>query len=143
MKLKPKHEALRRHLARWIDRARWPGYMVTDADLIAYIAHESTGEGGKPPPLAWVKVAEEITINQLWAEMADNWSSGFGWSHGLDHTIRCEWSERRGSNIWMRKLITIARGIQKKGFMEAMLAFTGFSEEDRQRYLTARFGPTS
>ena len=129
---------LRAHLERWVDRARWPDYVLTDADMAAYVAHESTGMGEKPAPLAWVKKTEEITINQLWSEMAEMWGAGYGWSYPLHHTMRMEWSERRCSNIWMRKLLTIARSIRSKGFMDAMLAYTGFSNEDRAKYLDRR-----
>lgn len=138
IRLKPKHEELRRHLTRFIDRARWPDYVVTDDDLRAYIEHESTGRGAKPEPLAWVKQTEEITIHQLWSEMAETWANGMGWYYPIAHTIRCELSERRGSNIWLRKLLTIAKGIRDKGFMTAFLAYSGFSPEDRARYLAIK-----
>jgi hypothetical protein len=133
------HQQLRQHLERFVDRARWPDYILTDADLEAYIRHESTGKGVKPEPLAWVKKCEEITINQLWSEMAEYWSNDLGFYYPLAHTIRCEWSERKGSNIWIRKILTIAKGIRRDGFLSAFLKYTGLSDEEKKKYLAIKF----
>ena len=37
MKLKKKHEELRIHLSKLVDRYRWPDYVITDIDLKAFI----------------------------------------------------------------------------------------------------------
>jgi len=137
--MKPRHRQLYIHLERFIDRARWPDYVMNEADFRAYLAHESTGRGAKPAPLAWCKKAEEITVHMLWSEMAEMWAFGHGWFYALHHTMSCEWRERRGSNVWMKKLISIARGIRRRGFMDAMLSYTGFSDDDRSKYLARRF----
>lgn len=38
-----KRQELRAHLERRIDRAMFPDYVLTESDLAACIAHESTG----------------------------------------------------------------------------------------------------
>jgi hypothetical protein len=137
MKLKKKHEELRIHLSKLVDRYRWPDYVITDIDLKAFIKKESEGKGDVAQPLLWAKKCEEITIQQMWHEMAECWANNFGW-HGIwRNNLTHAWASRNGSNITVRKILAQKRLIKKhKDFMGAMLACTAFSEEDKQRYIS-------
>jgi len=137
MKLKKKHEELRIHLSKLVDSHRWPSYVVSDGDLKAFIKKESEGTGEVPEPLLWAKKLEEITIQQMWHEMAECWAGNFGW-HGIwRNNLTHAWASRNGSNIAVKKILAQKRLIKKhKSFMDAMLACTAFSEDDKQRYVS-------
>lgn len=137
MKLKKKHEELRIHLSKLVDRYRWPDYVITDIDLKAFIKKESEGKGEVELALLWAKKCEEITIQQMWHEMAECWANNFGW-HGIwRNNLTHAWAIRNGSNITVRKILAQKRLIKKhNGFMNAMLVCTAFSEEDKQRYIS-------
>lgn len=135
MKLKKKHQELRKHLAGLIDRARWPDYEITDERLSAFVQRESDGTGSVDEPLLWAKKTEEITIQQQWFEMAEAWSIGAGWWCIWRDNLSRAWANRNGSNIWVRKLIAQKRLIAKHGgFLGAMSNCTAFSREDVARY---------
>lgn len=137
-----KDRLLRAHFDRFIDRdARYPGYVLTDAAWTAFKKSESHGKRKMTPqelelaaPLFGAKWSYEITIQSLWQEMADCWSSGWGWDIPLRHTISCVW--REGSNrVYLRALFKIRRSIIDNGFISSMNAYTGLAREDKARYL--------
>ena len=137
MKLKKKHEELRIHLSKLVDRYRWPDYVISDSDLKAFIKKESEGKGDVAQPLLWAKKCEEITIQQMWHEMAECWASNFGWHSIWRNNLTHAWASRNGSNITVRKILAQKRLIKKhKSFMDALIACTAFSEDDKQRYIS-------
>ncbi len=138
MKLKKRHQELRKHYERFIDRHRWPDYVFTDGDLTAFIRYESDGSGVVPEPLLWAKKTEEITLQQMWHEMADAWASGFGWWCIWRDNLSRLWADRRGSNVFVKKCLAQARLIKEhKRFIEAMLRCSYFTQEDKARYCSA------
>jgi len=138
MKLKKKHHQLRAHYEKFIDRYRWPDYVFTDNDLILFINYESNGTGNIPEPLLWAKKTEEITLQQMWHEMADAWASGFGWWSVWRSNLSNLWNDRRGNGIFVKKCLAQARHIKRhRRFIDAMLSCSYFTNEDKERYCSA------
>lgn len=133
--MKKKHVEMMRHLERFIDRKRFPDYTLTASDFFDYLKVESTGKGVRNDALQWAKQVEEITIQQMWHEMAEAWASGFGWWCIWRDNLSRAWADRRGNNIMVRKILAQARLIKRCGsFISAMLKCSYFSTEDTVRY---------
>lgn len=102
---------------------------------------ESSGTGIVDEALLWAKKTEEITLTQMWHEMAEWWSMGAGWFYPWRDNLSRLWADRRGNNLFVKKVLAQARLIKKKGcFMEAMLACSYFTHEDKMRYLERKYG---
>jgi hypothetical protein len=141
MRLKAKHWELAGHMGRFVDGHRFPGFQIGADELSAFIERESSGRGEVHEALLWAKKCEEITLTQMWHEMAELWSGGDGWYYPWRSNLSHLWADRRGNNLFVRKLLAMARFIKKKGcFMEAMLACSYFTDEDRSRYLERKYG---
>jgi len=149
MKLKNKHREMQRHLQKMVQSGsgldqdgrliEWGVITITDDLLMEYIIHESTGRGSPHPALLDVKRREDLLVKMWWEEMADCWANGFGWWYvWRDNLSKC-WNDRGGSNILVRKLIAIMRGIEVfpggHDFMGALIRYSGFSTDERNRYL--------
>lgn len=133
--MKKKHKESKAHISKFIDRKYFPDYEFTDDDFYKNLSVESTGKGDRPEPLAWAKKLEEITITQMWHEMADAWASGFGWWCIWRDNLSRAWEDRRGSNVMVRKILAQARLIKKRGtFMDAICSCSYFTNEDVNRY---------
>lgn len=137
MKLKKKHREMMRHYERFIDRCRWPDYTINDLDFYNFLQKESGNGNEVVEPLLWAKKLEEITITQMWHELADSWSGGFGWYYVWLHNLKCAWAERKGSNVMVRKILKQKRLIDKGGgnFIEAVISCSYFNSEDKDRYI--------
>lgn len=136
-----KERQLRDHFDRFIDReARYLGYVLTDDAWRAFKKSETYGKRNMTPeelelaaPLFGAKWSYEITIQSLWQELADWWSSGRGWDAPLRHTISCVWREG-GNRVHLRALFKV-RHACCAGFIDALMAYTGLGREDKVRYL--------
>lgn len=133
---------LQRHVEKFIDRARWPDFQPSQADWDAYWKLESSGvDDGVPEALLWAKKLEEITIGQMWHEMADWWSKGNGWYYVWRSNFSRAWADRRGTNVGIRKLLAQYKLItRKRSFLAAMLSCSYFNDGDRERYIGVMFG---
>lgn len=137
-----KDRQLRAHFDRFIDRdARYPGYVLTDEAWRAFKKSETygkrnmtAGELTLAEPLFGAKWGYEITIQSLWQEMAEWWSSGFGWDAPLRATIGGVWREG-GNRVFLRALFKIRRAIRADYFPAALAAYTGLGRDDKARYL--------
>ncbi len=152
-----KDRQLRDHFDRFIDRdVRYPNYVLTDAAWAAFKKRETHGKKSLTKeasdliePLFDAKKGYEITIKTLWEEMAEYWSMGYGWDAPLRATISDVWKRRdgydkdgnpqmdfRSNRVFLRALFKIRRSIIDNYFLKALLSYTGFDIEQRNRYLT-------
>ena len=146
---------LRDHFDRFVDRAvHYPGYVLTDAAWAAFKKSETYGkksltaeELALAKPLFGAKWSYEITIQSLWQEMSECWSSGFGWDSPLRATISSVWNRRaydgegnaardpRGNRVFLRALFKIRHAILETGFISTMMAYTGLTQRQKTAYL--------
>lgn len=134
--------------AQWMGYAKWRGYVLTPEAWEAFKKSESHGKAklseaelALAEPLFGAKWGYEITIRMLWEEMAEWWSMGRGWFMPLRHTIVTSyWGSFHGRNlrcnrVFLRALFKIRDSIEKKGFVDAMMDYTGLDREQKVRYL--------
>lgn len=145
IRLKDKHWELGRHYARFIDKRWYPDYTLDERTLEIFIRVESCGRSScseeelqAAAPLFNGKAQRELTIKMIFEEMADWWAMGAGWFYPIAHTLGGEmWAHGlpQRDRVYVRALVKIMRSCQKEGFMEALLSFTGISQEDKARYI--------
>lgn len=149
-----KERQLRAHFDAFIDRdARYPGYVLTDDAWRAFKKSETYGKRNMTPaewdlaaPLFGAKWSYEITIQSLWQEIADNWSSNWGWGpplfatimdvyHGWEYDREGNRFKTLGNRVYLRALFKIRDSIREKGFVDALMSYTGLDMEAKRQYV--------
>lgn len=141
MKLKKKHWELGNHFLRFVDRYRFPDFVLDNNNLSLFIKLESHGrksltdhEINSIEPLIVAKSDYEITIQSLFQEMADWWAKGSGWYYPIAHTLSLELKNKSRSKVYIRSLIKIMRSCYDD-FLNTFMSYTGLTHEQKCVYL--------
>ena len=81
------------------------------------------------------KKIKELTVKMLMEEMAEWWATGNGCLPPLLHVLETESDQTEVDGIYTSMLIKIRTDIQEKGFLSVLQSYTGFSEEEKIRYI--------
>ena len=145
IRLKEKHWELGRHYARFVDKRWHPDFTLDARTLGIFVRVESAGRSScseeelqAAAPLFNGKTQRELIIKLLFDEMADWWSMGAGWFAPIAHTLQTEmWSHGlpQRDRVYIRAIVKIMRSCRKDGFIETLIAFTGMSQDDKNRYV--------
>lgn len=145
--LKPKHMKLITHFNRFIDKHRYPRFSISKKITIAFFKQQTYGYESLTPnekviiePLINAQENKELTLKMIYEEMADFWSKGWGWYIPLLDTIKSEFKTRHihKDKIFIKALVKIAKFIQKNNFVDALINFTGLSNEEKERFLSLK-----
>lgn len=146
-RLKKRHWELGRHFEKHIDCRWYPDYKLEPISLFFFIQLESEGkksltedEMGLILPLLDGKINKELTRYMRFEEIAEWWSKGWGWYNPVSSDIGFLFKERSKDKIDLLDLINTVRKIRKEGMWSFIEGFTGFSEEQRQRFYERKIG---
>lgn len=147
VKPKKKHRQIAEHHALFVDKNWWPDFILTDELAERFIRYESRGpkslsveelESIIPltgsAEIVGAKGLKELTIRMIYEECAEWWSKGWGWSIPIEDNIRHLWREKVRDRIFIRAQIKMLRAM-RENFLDALLAFTGLSFEEKQKYI--------
>jgi len=124
-------------LTDFIDRTYFPDYQPTADDWELFFHVETAGKRGTPlseldriKPLLEAKGDYDLQIKNIHQEVSEWWSKGRGWSYPLDAAIAT------ATGIYKQALEKIRENF-KMDSLGAVIAYTGFSKEERDKYLIA------
>jgi hypothetical protein len=143
-RFRKKHEALLHHFERFLDPFAYPGYVPTQEDRINFLTYQGKGraplsdeEFERIEPLLHAQEGKEIQIKGLVEEMASFYSMGWGWYVPMMDEISREFQTRHehGDRIFIKAMIQITREIQKVGFINFLVRYTGLTNEQKAFYI--------
>ena len=139
-KEKQKFRATRfvKHLNRFVDRHRFPDFVLTEFAINAEWKRQSFGmkaltedEQRAISPLLDAQIWKEVTIKCMVEEMAEWWSNDWGWGYPILATIEFN----RGDWIMKKALLEILHRCQNDGFDNYLRA----RSEDYTKYFMTKF----
>jgi len=127
-------------LAQFIDRAYYPSYQPTAADWSLFFNIETNGRANVTAaqleaikPLLEAKGDYELQIRMVYSECAEWKAKGWGWGHPLV-AILADAEKAPALGPYVEALRKIWDAFSKDS-VAAITSFTGFSEEEKLKYL--------
>jgi len=130
-------------LHEFIDRAYHPAYAPTPEEWEAFFAVETRGRSAVTPemlasiaPLLEAKGDYDLQIRMVYSECAEWWSKGWGWKPPLD-AVLADARQVPALGPYVEALEKIEAAFAADS-VNAIAFYTGFSQEEKNKYLSAR-----
>lgn len=129
-------------LTQFIDRAYYPYYQPTPEDWEVFFDIESHGRAGisadvldRIKPLLEAKGDYELQIRMVYSECAEWKANAWGWGNPLNAIIH-DAQKEPALGPYVDALFKIWDAF-KKDSVEAIVSYTGFTQDEKNKYLKA------
>lgn len=127
-------------LSTFIDRNYYPDFVATDADWRDFFSVESHGKKSvsaesleRIKPLLEAKGDYDLQIRMVMSEVAEWWANGWGWANPLNAVV-FEASVEPDLAVYVEALEKIRESF-KRDSLQAIVDYTGFTTEERNKFL--------